>query len=47
VDLLDRRSGIEEVPTPSIRITPLRALNRRPLLEEERKTPARADYFSV
>jgi hypothetical protein len=31
----------------AIRVTPLRALNQRPLLEEERTTSARAEYFSV
>src|SRR5665647_333922 len=36
-----------KAPSQSIRVTSLRALNQRPLLEEERKTSARAEDFSV
>jgi hypothetical protein len=42
---MDRRN--REGSNSAIRVTPLSALNQRPLLEEERKTSARAEYFSV
>ena len=42
----DRRNR-SKAPSQSIRVTSLRALNERPLLEEERKTSAPAEDFSV